>query len=217
MNIKQLQDFYFGQTDKECLKIKIVDGLQQIVLIRHAEPDLQKDGFFTGKEAAEFRKKYKIAGVKYSNNHPICTEELPELDIFHSSLRRAEHTAELFFRDKKFSFIKSDDFVEFDRSDVGLLNLKLPIRWWNFISRFLWFLGFDKDHQEKFPEARERVKIGAARLEEYTSRKGIAILVAHGIYNKFIGFELYKKSWRKVLDQGSGYTAIKIFAKNAKE
>lgn len=213
MTIKELKNHYREQSSKDCISIIKLTTIHQIILIRHGEPDVRKDGLFSKEEAFAYKEAYKSSSIINFKKSPICVKDLPATEIFHSSLRRAEHTAELIFGRGVVKFMGSDGFVEFDRQSIGFPYLKMPIRWWNFLSRFLWFFGINQKDYERFPQARTRVKEGATILCDYASKHGIAILVAHGIYNKFLGFDLQARKWEKVYDQGGGYLAIKIFAK----
>lgn len=213
MTIAKLREHYVKQSEHDCISIPRFNEVSQIILIRHGEPDLEKGGLFNRKESLKYKEDYKISAIRNFDKSPLCLDSLPKMKVFHSSLRRAEHTAELIFNQAKFQLTPSDDFVEFDRQAVEFINLKLPIRWWNFLSRFLWFLGVNQKNYERFPEARRRVKRGADKLIQYSNGKNLSILVAHGIYNKFIGFELYSRGWRKVLDEGRGYLAVKVYAR----
>ena len=213
MTLEGLRNYYFGESSKECVSMRETDEFQQIVLIRHGEPDVSREGLFSREAAKKYKEDYAAASIINYKKTPVCHESLPKICIFHSSLRRAEHTAELMFAEQGFELRKSDRFVEFERLSIGFPLIKMPIRWWNFISRFLWFLGINQKGHERFPQARNRVKEGAEKLEAYAAEHRMAVLVAHGIYNKFLGFELSRRKWKKVHDQGGGYLGFKIYAK----
>lgn len=213
LNIAKLKTYYNSQLAKECISIYESSELSQIILIRHGKPDLQRSGRFNREEALAYHKNYDAASILNFSRNPLCTAKLPPMRVFHSNKRRAEHTAELLFPESKFQLFPNELFREFERRPVEFFDIKMPIKWWNLLSRFLWFLGINQKEYEKFPKTHNRVKNGADSLINETRKNGLAILVAHGIYNKFMGLELYARGWRKVMDQGGGFLAIKIYVK----
>lgn len=187
--------------------------IAQIILIRHAEPDIVRDGLFDRDQAREYQLNYDKAGIKELSNNPICTDKLPPMRIYHSSKTRAVVTAESLFPKHKFKLTPQNDFREFERRPIDFIDFKMPIRWWNLLSRFLWFLDIKQKDYESFEQAKMRVQNNAYLLSSEALKNGSAILVAHGIHNKFLEMELKRSSWKKIFGQGNSYLNISILAK----
>jgi len=212
--LSEIRDYYYSQDPFECLKIYKPghDQVQQIVLIRHGEPNLEHDGWRTREEAVEYIQKYDAAGVKPFDVKPVCTENLDVKKVFHSNLERSRHTAKLTFQDQA-EYIEKPEFRELERQIISFFNIKMPGDFWSAISRIFWFFGANDGKVETAREAEERVIGGAEFLAEAATDEGIVILVSHGLLNEFLVRQLEREGWYEVFDGGNDFLAVRIVAR----
>ncbi len=186
--------------------------LQQIVLLRHGEPALNKKGWRKRKEAIRFIAQYDSVGV-YPPEHVPIKLSAREVDvIFTSTLNRSISTAEQLFQgfeDQRDESI----FREFERKVFSFFNIKLPLKWWTTGSRVFWLMGFNKKGIESFSEAKQRAKEAAIFLETHASENGKTLLVSHGLLNHYLVKYLKKNGWTQVFDGGKDYLSQKILVK----
>ncbi|MEM7552446.1 MAG: histidine phosphatase family protein [Bacteroidota bacterium] len=214
LSFDKIKNHYKSSHKGGCIKIyrSEQEELQQIILIRHGEPDLKKNGWTNRKGAMRYSQKYDQVGIKSFEVHPFCEGELFGDTVFHSTLERAKNTADRLFREQV-TLVGKDDFIEFERKIFVFPNIPLPLKFWTSTSRIFWILGFNDRGIENFKKAKKRAKKNAEFLEEYSRDHGEAILVAHGLHNKFVLKSLKKKGWKHVRSGGSGYLSIQILAK----
>ena len=187
-------------------------AISQIILVRHAEPDLDKKGWRNRKEAIHYFREYDSSGVIPFPDAPICTGTLVDPVIYSSALPRAAQTAYGTFNNG-FKIKENDRFREFERKVMKFCNVKMPLKCWTVNSRLLWFLGMNDKGIERFRMAKERARGNAAFLVEESSRHEQVVLVAHGLHNRYVMKYLKKQGWKVVLDQGNGYLSVKILAR----
>lgn len=215
---------YYSQADKEeeqrgitfiQPEMQLVDDykqLQQIILIRHGEPALNKSGWFNRGEAMQFIMDYDSVGVEPLSYLPALIQE-HELPVIHTStLNRAMHTARLVFGDD-ISYQEQVLFREFERKIIGFPNIKMPLKFWLNCSRILWLLGGNDQNIESFREARERAEQASKRLSEYAMKETKVVLVAHGFLNRYLIKKLKKEGWHLVRKGGSDYLAASLLVK----
>lgn len=210
--VKMLKTYYKTLPEDTCVRILLQnqEGLKQIVLMRHGEPDLDKKGWRNRNGAEQFMHDYDSVGVKAFDKKPLCTEGLPVDTIFHSTIPRAASTAILAFEDMP---LHGDmKFREFERKTMKFCNIKLPLKCWTTGSRLLWFMGMNKKGIESLREAKNRAKNNASFLISQSDEQQLVILVAHGLHNKYVLKYLRKMGWKKVYDQGNGYLSLKVLA-----
>ncbi|MDN5213542.1 histidine phosphatase family protein [Fulvivirgaceae bacterium BMA12] len=212
--LKPLKKYYSNQEPGTCLRIfeDPSDSIHQILLIRHGEPDLNKKGWRRRPAAMEYVKAYDSVGVIPFNEELHCLEGIKTDKVYHSSLHRARHTAQLLFKNK-LQLIEDQRFREFERKVMGFINMKLPLGFWLGASRVLWMMGLNDKQIESFRAARSRARENAAFLARQAQDSGQAILVAHGFHNKYVMKYLKKDGWKLVNKGGNGYLAINVLAK----
>ena len=168
---------------------------------------VEKKGLFNASAARRFISDYDAAAVeKFVLEH----EAIPYQEIkrvFCSTLIRSQLTAKAIFGEEP-ELIIDYNFREFERKIFSLPLVKLPIKVWLLTARMLWFLGFNSRDIETFKEARKRVKTGAAVLEKEALEHNTAVLVAHGLLNNFIIWELKRKGWILKLNGGRGFIGV---------
>lgn len=188
------------------------DKLEQIIVVRHGEPALNKKGWFKRKEAMQFIKDYDSVGVEPLHFMPVVLQGDEILTIYTSSLNRAKHTARLVFGE---SVTYKEDilFREFERKIFSFFNLKMPLKFWLINSRIFWLMGGNKKNIEGFKDAKKRAKEASQTLEEYASKDKKAVLVAHGFLNRYLLKNLQKQGWTLVRDGGSEYLAASLLVR----
>jgi broad specificity phosphatase PhoE len=182
-------------------------GTQHIYLIRHARPMVNKSGFFSKQQAAQYLQDYNLAEVEQIIER---SEHLP-IDrikkVFCSTLPRSKATAlQLFGQDVE--LIEDATFREFENRIWGLPLGKFPLLWWQVTSRVLWMMGLTHKEIESFKTARKRASQAAEHLVAEAQASGLAVLVAHGFLNEFIKRALKRRGWRVTIDGGRGFVGV---------
>jgi broad specificity phosphatase PhoE len=215
---------YYSKADKEAVQRGIAfiqpemqllasyEELQQIILIRHGEPALNKSGWFNRKEAIQFIKDYDAVGVEPLSFVPLVIEAHERPVVHTSTLNRAMHTARLVFGDE-IPYQEEALFREFERKIIEFPNISLPLKFWLNCSRIVWFLGGNDQNIESFREAKERAKQASERLTESAMKETKVVLVAHGLLNRYLIKKLKKEGWHLVRKGGSDYLAASLLIK----
>ena len=188
------------------------DTLEQIILIRHGEPALNKKGWFTRKEAMQFIKDYDSVGVEPLPYQPVLLAP-GEIDtVYTSTINRAKYTGKLAFGA---AVHYQDDplFREFERKIFGFPNLKMPLKFWLVTSRVLWLMGANKKDIESKKEANQRAQQAAQKLIDHATKQNKVILVAHGLLNRSLVKNLKKQGWTLVRKGGSKYLATSLLVR----
>lgn len=204
-----------GFIQEEMNLVEDFSQLSQIILIRHGEPALDKEGWRTRKEAKQFVLDYDSVGIYPPSFVPVALEP-GELELIHtSSIPRSINTAQLVFKQEE---IQRPDslFREFERKIHSAPNIKLPLSWWLNNSRILWILGMNKKGIESFGEAKGRARRATKKLEDDAMANGKTLLVSHGLLNHFLVKYLEQNGWTEVYDGGSDYLAQKVLVKYGK-
>lgn len=176
-----------------------LEDLQQIIIVRHGEPAMNKKGWRNREEAIIYTRMYDAVGVYDFDKKPICMRAYDVPVVYTSRLPRAINTAEKTINGE-IPIMQMALFNEFERKIIKFPNLKLPMKFWSVTSRFVWVLGFNDKEIESFSEAKERSHEAASLLNQSAQRDGKALLFAHGFLNKYI------KKYLKDL----GYVALNL-------
>lgn len=187
--------------------------IRQIALVRHGEPDLEKEGLFDYEGAKEYIKNYDSVGIVVPDEPFFMVEDDEDIAFYTSTLNRAKSTAEYLFGPDR-NFVESEDFREFERS-LGNRTIKrgLPLRYWTVSTRIEWMLGINREGVESFQEAKKRALAGAEKLDEVSENHPKVVLVAHGFLNRYLSKYLQDMGWEVVRDGGKNYFATTILAK----
>ena len=209
--VNTLREFY---SDSGCIRLweEGGSGISQVVLIRHGEPDLDKKGWRNRSQAILFFSAYDSAGVIPFTEPPVCVGDLTGPVIYHSTVNRAQVTAEMIFGDR-YEMQASDRFREFERKVMKFCNIRMPLKCWTVNSRLLWFIGLNDKGIENSREAKKRARENAAFLADQSSPGAPVILVAHGLHNRYVRKYLKKLGWKPVYDNGNGYLSVKVLAR----
>jgi len=209
--VKDLKNFYKSQDSEKPITLfqDTLQDIQQIILIRHGEPDLNKKGWRNREEAIQFMQNYDSAIVIPFSKKPINLESLSIDTIYYSTLPRAKNTAQRAFSDSNI-LVGSTDFIEFERKAMKWPNMKMPTKFWTTGSRILWMMGLNDKNIESFRKAKGRAKSNAEILTKKTSQQGMVILVAHGLHNKYVKKYLKKLGWKLAYNSGNDYLSVKV-------
>lgn len=186
--------------------------LSQIILLRHGEPALEKNGWRKRKEAEQYIISYDTVGIYTPTFIPIVIGQNDVSIIYTSSINRSIHTAKLVFNREDIQ-LSNSIFREFERKIVALPNIKLPLKWWLTTSRILWFMRLNTKGIENVSEAKARAKKGASFLHQDAINNGKTLLVSHGLLNHYLVKYLEKEGWVEVFDGGKGYLSQKVLVK----
>ena len=209
--ILRAKEYYKGLTQNNCVQLYPHRDVNQVILIRHGEPNIDKKGWRNRDEAAKYMYDYDSVGVVPFDFIPLCLPFEQNVVTYHSSLPRAKHTASLLFGQRQ--MIEDARFREFERKVLRFFNVKLPLGFWVGTSRVLWFMGMNKKDIESFRNATKRAKSNARFLGSQADTQGTVVLVAHGLHNRYVMKYLQDQGWKKVRKGGNGYLAINILAK----
>jgi broad specificity phosphatase PhoE len=183
----------------------------QIILIRHGNPEINKNGWFSYKAARNYIKAYDTVGVRPIGKPPVTLVSNEEVKIFSSSLYRAYDTALKVFGNE--SAINVDSaFIEFQR-EITPLPLILPIKGWTGLSRFFWMIGLHSNDIPGFRSEKSRAVMDAGLLEKAAIENRKVILVGHGFLNKYIVRDLKKNGWDHSFNGGNDYLAVQVMTK----
>ena len=218
MIARSVQDLkkYYNSHRSSPLRFIHSDSCNQIVLIRHGEPDLVKDVWANRNAALDYVRTYDSVGVLPLVDLHLSLEELKVNHVFSSPTPRAFHTAQLLFTDR-IEIVTDHRFREFERKifRIPWLGISLPLQFWLVFSRVLWLLGLNSSGIESKTKAYIRGKENAEFLIDEAVKHENAFLVAHGFHNKVVADALVNKGWLQVYNGGRGYAAINIFAKKS--
>lgn len=178
--------------------------LMKIILIRHGKPvettkrKLTSTGFLFWKKSYD---KSKVDLTSYPSS------ELIELSrnalIISSKLPRAIHSAQIVSLQPPEQQFKLLNEMQLPSHP---LPFKLPIYYWLFINRILWFLGFP-GKVESFKQAKKRACLMAEELVNLAIENRSVVVFGHGLMNRQISKELTKLGWYQN-QQGKGYWSV---------
>ncbi|MEZ5083883.1 MAG: hypothetical protein R2750_10605 [Bacteroidales bacterium] len=157
VNLKEVKKYYKNQDAEKPITLCFDTEIQQIVLIRHGEPDIKKKGWRNRDEANWYLQAYDSAIVIPFKNGPLNMENIPIDTILHSSLPRAKSTTQLAFGSTKI-LIEDSNYREFERKTMKWPNMKMPTGFWTTGSRILWMMGLNDKNIESLKQAKARAK-----------------------------------------------------------
>lgn len=182
---------------------------QRIFLIRHARPEVPDGGRYTAAAARRYIADYDAAHVA---QFVLAHEAIPYQQVskvYCSTLRRSQLTAKAIFGEKVQLQIVHD-FREFERRIFSLPWLRLPISLWLVSARILWFLGLNSRGIETFRQARQRARKCAELLAQDAQINRTTVLVAHGLLNNFIKWELRRMGWKTISSDGHAFLSVTL-------
>jgi broad specificity phosphatase PhoE len=213
----EIKSWYRDHKDKpvtffnpEHIQMESESSVIQIILIRHGNPRIKKNGWYLYKDARNYIKAYDLVGVYQVDRPPVMVRSNEDIKIFSSPLNRAYNTAQKIFGDS-YAITRDSSFIEFQR-EITPLPLILPINAWTGLSRFLWILGLHSSDIPSFPSEKLRAELAAVKLES-SARDNNVILVGHGLLNRYIIKYLKKKGWEHSYNGGMDYLSVHVMTK----
>lgn len=175
---------------------------QEVILIRHAEVNLDHSGWMSSKNAANYREAYDTAPIHQFNPDTILAKIPIRMTdtVYVSGLSRSIATGLKLFGDSA-QIVSLDLLNEFEMHVVWL-PAYLPYKGWTGLSRGLWLLGWEQRGTESYSEAKERVKLVCDFIEQKTNKQKQVILVTHGFLNRNLTKELEKRDWAITQNDG---------------
>lgn len=199
--------------DEEDDVVQDYSQLRQIALIRHGEPDLMKSGNYSFEEAKKFLQDYDSVGIVLPDEPFFEVEDSDSVTFFASTLPRAQATAKYLFGSER-DIVSSEDFREFERSlGKRRVKMRLPLKYWTVSARIQWLLGINLEGVESFAEARARARKAAATLDSVSVENDKIVLVAHGLFNRFVRRYLKNHGWQIVREGDGDYLSTTILAR----
>jgi broad specificity phosphatase PhoE len=208
INEKDPITFYHSNQNKLDTGVSIL----QIILIRHAQPRINTNGWFSYNAARNFIYAYDTVSVVDFHLPPLKLMPNEHAKIFCSTLNRAFDTARKIFDDT--AIIETDSvFIEFQREIVPLPLIRMPIKGWTGLSRFFWIIGLHSSEIPGFKSEKSRAGSDARMLEKAARENKKVILVAHGFLNKYILKYLKRNGWDHSYNGGNDYLAVQVLTK----
>jgi len=181
----------------------------KIILIRHAEVEIDKNTFTYASELKKWLEIYDHAEIKKAL---VSKDEILNLfnqsdRIFCSTLKRSLDSVALYGKSPD----KTDEI--FNEAGLPFANwswVKLPLSLWAVVFRVMWLFGY-KNNGESLKVAKARAKKGADRLIEACAKNSTITLLGHGLMNRLIGKELVKRGWKAQSKMGSANWGYGVF------
>jgi len=181
----------------------------KIILIRHAEVEIDKNTFTYASELKKWLHIYDHAEIKKAL---VSKDEILALfnqtdTLFCSRLKRSLDSVALYGKSPH----ETDEL--FNEAGLPFANwgwVKLPLSWWAVVFRVMWLFGY-ANNGESLKEAKARAKKGAERLIEACAENGTVTLLGHGLMNRLIGKELVKRGWKSQGKMGSANWGYGVF------
>lgn len=209
--LREIRNHYNNQSAEHCLKLLTATEHKQIVLIRHARPDIKRSERVGFDEAECYLNNYRKSGIVAFEHPPVCSDNLPAMNIYCSTLERARQTAQHMFPGPEFTIVEEEGLRELDRE-----NIRLPFtvshRLHTSLSRLAWLLGMQQS-EETFSGAMKRINRMARKFDALSEGESLIIIVAHGFQNYFLARRLRKLGWNRVFDNGHAHLSVKILVK----
>lgn len=173
--------------------------IMQIIIIRHQKVALACSGKYMYSEMKNYFAAYDSAQLVPIVHDVVQLKPNEVREIYTSTLQRSIQTAELLFG-HDFHIRSKDLFNEYKKHVLAIRGVELGCTTWKVLSASAWILGFGKNNDESYSEAKARAKIAADFLQINASYKGKVILVGHGFINYHIKKYLEKTGWKIILN-----------------
>ena len=181
-----------------------------ILLIRHAAPDFNTRKLIRGDALGSAIEDYDAAPLATS---PEPFAEIQAHTVYSSDKRRSIETARALFPNAE--IVSSTLYCE------SALPTRLP-RWVRLpfvqslaLARCAWFVGYAPG-VENLSQTRSRAAHATGELIAYANDQERAVLVGHGLFNRFIGSRLKTLGWIKQRDEGIGYCSWQLYQSDEK-
>ena len=187
-----------------------------ITLVRHGEPALSRRVRLTARGYRDWWAVYEEGGLKGGQTPPCALiDAAAKADVLISSTRRrAIESATAIVAGR--SYDQDSVFIEAPLPPPALPEwLKLPPRWWGFVSRVWWWLFAHEEGQESYSQAVARAQTAARGLIARAARGEEVLVIAHGFFNLMIGRALKAEGWRLTVNEGFRYWSARRFESTA--
>ncbi len=181
----------------------------KIILIRHAEVDINKNSFAYAFELKKWLDIYNNAEIKkdFISKHEISNIFDSSDRILCSGLKRSYDSLALYGK------IPDEEDELFNEAGLPFANwrwVKLPLSLWAVIFRVMWLFGYKKNG-ESLQEAKIRAQKGASKLVASCEKGTTVTLLGHGLMNRLIAKELVKRGWSNQGKMGSANWDYGVF------
>jgi len=186
---------------------------QEVILIRHAQVDMDAKGWMGSKKAAKYRSSYDVSEIKPFVAADVLAS-LPKVSsdtIYTSNLFRSKKSALRLFGDAAF-YVSLPLLNEYELHVVRW-PLVLPYKGWTSISRVMWLIGFKKDGVESYQQAKLRTQKAVDFIERKSNHNQQVVLVTHGFLNRNIAKELERRGWHRTLNNGKSNLGATVLQK----
>lgn len=188
---------------------------QEILLIRHGEPALDKKTPVALRDLKSWLAEYDAKGVHCPQNPPLslsASELSRYFPVASPLIRTSASLAELGITPR----VIIDDLHEVVLpvfSPSLLMPLKLPPMWWVTAFRLLWLAGGGKS-VPSVAQVRQRAQSAAQTLSLHAEEHGAVLVMAHGIINRALRTELEKQGWQLTEKTHNSYWGMMRFTRN---
>ena len=184
----------------------------KIYLIRHAKVDLNKPGWGTSKNSAEYKVTYNYVGIKPFNPDEVLQKikNQENLDtVFCSPQPRAQETAMMLFGENR--VLKTDSVLtELDYPVMRVPVIQLPVKGWLIISRITWMAGINQGEEPGYRDRLNELNNFSEELIKFAYRNGQAVVVAHGMVNRELVKILKNRGWEYCENGKDGYGNLSV-------
>ena len=186
----------------------------KIVIMRHGQPKIDLDAMKTKrlspKGMGKIVSEYEGAGMDFLKIMPENSQKIVQSCkvILSSDLPRALDSVKMLGLEKKGLIDKC-----FRESNLPYLNWNKPLFsffTWAIIFRLAWLFGFSRNG-ESIKSAKNRAKIGAAKLHDLAHINDSVLLLGHGIMNRLVAKELKNQGWIKTENTGEKYWSYTVY------
>ena len=178
----------------------------RITLLRHGQPDFNRQRKVRGSDFRKIIRAYDRAGI-IDDTPPESSRRLvySHRVIVSSTLLRSIQSAHALGAGT--IHLSSPIFCEINLPSFDQLSIRLPLRLWVPILRTLWLLGYS-NNTESLATARARARTAASQLITLAAKHKSVLLVGHGAFNHYIAKELLAAHWTGPGNPGRKYWAF---------
>ncbi len=173
-----------------------------IVIARHGEPALSRQGRLTWEEYEKWWAAYDAAGLQPGQQPPeALIAEVQKADlIITSPIRRARETAAAVAPGRRVDI--DPDFVEAPLPPPRyprFVKMAPSSFGWGWHARVSWWFGFSRGRESR-RDAEARAREAVAKLIAIAERGQTVVVFAHGWFNRMMRPVLHAHGWRCVID-----------------
>ncbi len=187
----------------------------KIYLIRHAEVEIENQGWSSAKKAQKYKSDYNNADIKQFDPRLVLDkiDKSEAIDtIFCSPQSRALQTAEMLFDPSVFIKIDSN-LRELDYQVTQIPILRLPVKAWLTVSRISWMIGSKITPKSKYKQRKDDLELVVDEIIAYAETHGKSVVVAHGMLNRELIKLLKEKGWNLEHNDGLGNLSVNYLTK----